>query len=170
MTKVTLLKGTAAINKAIASIATRGAKLDASIQLTGLSILAHVEEHGDTTLADRLFNAMPKGSRRVMLAEWFLAFGLMRTLSAKNKDDAIRIKGGAVFGIDRTRRTDMAGAEAKPWYAMKKERAAAEAFDAQASVKAVLARLTKAAAGGLEIQHREGALAAAKALVEALEG
>src|SRR5574337_342395 len=74
----------AGIEKAIKG---RGAKLDADIQTAGLSIINHVAEHGDTTLADRLFDAMPKGSRRVMLAEWFVAFGMIRTLDKKVAED-----------------------------------------------------------------------------------
>lgn len=159
-----LLKGSDAIHKAIKSIQTRGANLDQSIQLAGLSILQHIEECGDTTLADKLFDAMPKGSRRVMLAEWFMAFGLIRALSAKDKDDAKRLQAGAHFGIDRTRKTDLAAAEAKPWFEMKKQEAAAEALDVYKSVRAVLARLSAAAKDGREIVNKEKALAEVESL------
>lgn len=65
----------AEINKAIASIHTRGKKLDADIQTAGLSILNHANEHGDSTLADKLVLALPKGSRKLALTEWLLEIG-----------------------------------------------------------------------------------------------
>lgn len=165
---VKLIQDAAGIEKAIKSVSTRGKKLDESIQVVGLSILAHVEKCGDTTLADRLFDAMPKSARRSMLAEWFVAFGKIRTLDPKSADDAKRIKAGAHFQFDKTRSTDMVGAEAKPWHDMKKPETAAQAFDAQASVRAVLARLTAAAKDGREVKNRAEAVKALDELRAAL--
>src|SRR5574337_235497 len=152
----------AGIEKAIKG---RGAKLDADIQTAGLSIINHVAEHGDTTLADRLFDAMPKGSRRVMLAEWFMAFGMIRTLDKKASEDKAALAAGRHFKIDRTRSTNLDGAEAKPWFEMKPEQSAAEAFDVQKAVKAILAKLGK---DGLTVVHKAEAIAEAKALLTAL--
>lgn len=165
---VALIEGAAAINKAIDSIKNRGAKLDASIQLAGLSVLAHATEHGDTTCADRLVLAMPKGARKLALVEWMLAFGQMRKLNAKNKDDAEAIKAGRLFQLDRTRVLNMQGAQDKHWHEFKPEAAIATAFDAQAAVKALLTRMQNAAAAGLTIEHKQAALADAQALVAML--
>lgn len=170
MAKIELYKGAAAINKAIDSIKNRGAKLDTSIQLAGLSVLAHASEHGDTTCADRLVLAMPKGARKLALVEWMLAYGQMRKLDQKQADEAARIKEGATFKLDRTRTLDMEAAQAKQWHEFKPEAAIATAFDAQAAVASLIARLKKAQEGGLAIEHKAEALAQAKALVEALEG
>src|SRR5574337_881226 len=165
MTKQTTYMNAAGIEKAIKSIQGRGAKLDSDIQTAGLSIINHVAEHGDTTLADRLFDAMPKGGRRVMLAEWFVAFGMIRTLDKKVAEDKAALDAGRHFKIDRTRSTNLDGAVAKPWFEMKPEQAAAEAFDVQKAVKAILAKLGK---DGLTIVHKAEALAEAKALLAAL--
>lgn len=165
-----LYKGAAAINKAIESIKNRGAKLDASIQIAGLSVMAHASEHGDTTCADRLVAAMPKGARKLALVEWMLAFGQMRKLDKANADEAQRIKDGALFKLDKTRTLNMEGAADKQWHEFKPEADVATAFDAQKAVQAVLARLKAAGSAGMSIQHKSEALASAKALVEALQG
>lgn len=158
------------INKAIASIAARGKKLDADIQTAGLSILNHVQEHGDSTLADKLVLALPKGSRKLALTEWLLAFGKLRILSKTNPDDAARIAGGAIFAYDKTKSTDLESASAKPWFDFKPEPDVLTAFDAQSAVQAVLTKLAKAQAGGLTIENRAHALEAAQKLVAALSG
>lgn len=170
MATTQIIKGAAAINKAIDSIKNRGAKLDASVQLAGLSVLTHASEHGDTTCADRLIQAMPKGARKLALVEWMLAYGQVRKLDPKNADEAIRIKGGQTFAIDRSRTLDIESAQGKAWHEFKPEAAIATAFDAQAAVASLIARLKKAQSDGLTIEHKAEALAQAKALVEALEG
>lgn len=167
MTKIVLLKGTAAIVKAIDSIKNRGAKLDASIQQAGLSVLAHASEHGDTTCADRLVHAMPKGGRKLALVEWMLAHGQVALLD--KKDDKEAIAAGRVFKFDKARKLDLEGAEGTPWVEFKKEAAVQTAFDAQSAVAALLARMRKAQAAGMSIEHKAQALADAKALVLMLE-
>ncbi len=163
-----LIVGAAGIEKAIASIKNRGAKLDGDIQMAGLSVLAHVDKTGDTTLADRLLNAMPKGGRKLALAEWMLAYGRMRALAGKA--DAEALKAGRVFQYMHDRTTDMQGAEQTPWHEFRKEKAVSDAFDAQAAVKSLLARLKSANEKGMSIQHAAEALTEARALVAVLEG
>lgn len=166
---IELYKGASAINKAIDSIKNRGAKLDTSIQLAGLSVLAHASEHGDTTCADRLVAAMPKGTRKLALVEWMLAFGQLRKLNPKDEAEALAIKNGMLFKLDRARTLDLDAAQEKPWHEMKKEAPVSTAFDAQAAVAALLGRMRSAAANGLSIEHKEQALADARALVTMLE-
>ena len=159
----------AQINKAIVSIATRGKKLDADIQAAGLSIINHVQEHGDTTLADKLVNALPKGSRKLALVECMLAFSKMRLLDKANPEDGPRIASGAYFAFDKTKTTNLEAATDKPWFDFKPEAPILTAFDAQAAVQGVLTKLTRAVAGGLEIQNRAHAIEAARKVLEALE-
>lgn len=166
--KIELIKGAAALNKAIASIANRGAKLDASIQIAGLSVMVHASEHGDTTCADKLVQAMPKGARKLALVEWVLAFSQMRKLDPKKAEDKERIQAGAVFALDRTRTLNIDGAIEKEWHEFKPEAAVATAFDAQAAVAALIKRLLNAQASGMTIEHKAEALAQAQALVAAL--
>lgn len=159
----------AQINKAIVSIAARGKKLDADIQSAGLAIINHVQEHGDTTLADKLVNALPKGSRKLALVEWLLAFSKMRLLDKANPEDAARIATGAYFAFDKTKTTNLEAATEKPWFDFKPEAPILTAFDAQAAVQSVLTKLTRAVAGGLEIENRAHAIEAARKVLEALE-
>lgn len=155
MSKFSLIVGAADIDKAIASIKVRGAKLDESIWIAGLSVLAHVDTHGDTTLADRLVNAMPKGGRKLALVEWLLAFGKVALLD-KGATDAK--KAGRVFKLDRAKATQLEGAEAKAWYEFKPEAPVATAFDAQKAVHALLARIKGASESGLLIENKAGAI------------
>lgn len=164
--KTTIIKGAAAIDKAIASIKNRGAKLDHSIQQAGLSVLAHASEHGDTTCADRLVAAMPKGARKLALVEWMLAYGQVSKLD--QKVDAEAIKAGRLFKLDRTKTLDLNSADEKHWHEFKPEAAIATAFDAQAAVANVLARMRSAQSKGLSIEHKALALADAQALVTLL--
>lgn len=166
---LTLIKGAALIGKAIDSIKNRGAKLDSSIQLAGLSVLAHASEHGDTTCADRLVNAMPKGARKLALVEWLLAYGQLRFLDKADATEALRIKDGAMFKLERTRTLNLDDAEKKQWHEFKKEAAVQTAFDAQAAVAALLGRMRSATAKGMPIEHKEQAIADAKALLAILE-
>lgn len=158
MSKQTLLVGTAAINKAIISIATRGKRLDADIQLAGLSVIAHVDQHGDTTLADKLVQAAPRGDARTALTSWLLAYSKMRLLSKDNEQEKAAIKEGRVFQLDKSRTTDMQGATEKAWHEFKKPTTPQDAFDAQAAVMGVIARLQSATSKGLTVKGRQEAL------------
>ena len=161
-----IMKTTAEISKAIASIANRGAKLDADIHRAGVSVLAHAAECGDSTLADRLVNAMPKGSRKLALVEWMLAHGQLAKLDPKADKEAIAA--GRIFKLDRARNLDLKAAIETSWVEFKKEAPVHTAFDAQAAVKSVLTRLKQAHAKGLTIEHKASALAEAQALVALL--
>lgn len=150
-----LLIGAAMIDKAIASIKLRSAKITTDIQTAALSILAHVEEHGDTTLADRLYLAMGKGQRRSSLAMWFVAFGKMRILDKDSKDDLNAIKAGRIFAHDKTRTTNMAGANLKQWHEMQKEEELNKVFDVHAAYLNLMKRIQAAQKEGVTIENAE---------------
>jgi len=167
---LTLIVGASAIAKAVASIKNRGAKLDADIQRAGLSVLQHVsgQGQGDTSLAEALVSAMPQSARKLALVEWMLAYGQLRMLNKAVPEEALRIKAGAVFKYEKERTLDLASATAKPWHTFKPEKAVSTAFDAQAAVASVLARMRGAAAKGMSIEHKAEALKDAQALVALL--
>lgn len=145
MTKQTpkLIQGTDAIRKEIGLIQTAGKKLDGRIQVAGLSILAHIDAHGDITLANNLLAAMPNGSRRKALVEWMLAHGKL----AKNEDKATNKE--VFFVYDKSRTTQLDLAIESPWYEFAKSSDDVQkAWDAQAAVKAMLARFDGAKAKG----------------------
>lgn len=160
---VKLIVGAAAIDKAIASIKNRGAKLDGDIQIAALSVLSHIDQHGDYTVSDRLLSAMPKGVRRNALVGWMVAYGKVALLDKKLPEDAEKIKAGGVFKFDREKQTDMATAEATPWHTFKHtDGAPTEVFDVQKAVTQLLKRVQAMQAKGTKIEHAEMVEALAK--------
>lgn len=157
--KATLISGTAELNKAIDSVINRGKKLDDSIQLLGLSLLSHTDEHGDITLMNRLLVSFPKGSRRNAFAEWALKFGKYSLNTAADKKDV-------PFHFARERTTDLLGAEGTMWTEFKPEQDIDQVFDFGAMLQALLKKgdaamakdPTKVKNGDLMAKARELAL------------
>jgi hypothetical protein len=58
----------------IAGIAGNAKALQETIHAVAVSCLAHVRDHGDTTLAVRLLSVLPSGQRRNALAAWFKTY------------------------------------------------------------------------------------------------
>lgn len=141
--------GTASIRHVIAAITAAGAKLDAVIQDAALSVIYHIEVHGDVTLACELYNGMPKGSRKLALAEWMLAFGKVEA----NTDD--KTKKALPFVHSKAKTTNMRGAAEKPWFDFKPEPTVDQAFDFQKLLMGLLSKADKAAQGDKEIVGAE---------------
>ena len=57
-------KGAEQIIKEVGCIKTNGARLDKRIQEAALSIVAHIDEHREVTLANKLYHALPNGARK----------------------------------------------------------------------------------------------------------
>ncbi len=133
------MKTTEALNKEIKSIATAGAKLDKMIQNTAVGVAEHFAAHKDTGLVNRLFLAMPKGSRRTALADWLLKFvAVSVSMDASSKKEQ-------PFIYDKSKTTDpVAGAETM-WYDLKAEKSLEEVFDVATMVRSMLNRMNKAA-------------------------
>lgn len=161
-----LIKGATEIEKSLKLLFARGVKLDKDVHVVGVSVLAHASEHGDTTLADKLVLSLPKGSRKLALVEWMLAFGQLAKLDKVADKEAIA--NGRLFKLDRTRTLNLEEAADTPWTEFKPEAAVIDAFDVQAAVQSVMKRLTGAAAKGMTVKNREQALKDAQALVLAL--
>lgn len=126
-----------AIEKAIISIATRGAKLDADVQAAGLSIINHIELHGDVTLANRLFNSMAKGMRRNSLALWLCQYGKLEI----NQDPGTNKVAPMVYA--KSGKTDLVEAAKVKWYDVKKEQDLTQEFDVMAKLRQLLKQATK---------------------------
>lgn len=75
-----------ACSKAIRQIARIGVKLELHIHRVAVSSLAHVRDHGDTTIATNLLNALPKGQRVKALAYWFNHFSNKMLTLTQGKD------------------------------------------------------------------------------------
>ncbi len=132
-----LLTGAPAIQAAIKSITNRGAKLDADIQHCALSVLAHVDKHGNVTLINELYLGMPKGSRKAALAEWLMAFGKCKANEGADKK-------AVPFLYDGSKKTDLVLAAEKPWFEFKLDKAPDEVFDFAKALQALLNKAGKA--------------------------
>lgn len=69
-------------------IAKVGRSLQTEIHSVGVSVLSHIREHGDYTLAIRLMNALPNGQRVNSLGFWFGYFSNGVFKVTYNKDTA----------------------------------------------------------------------------------
>lgn len=155
------------IDAGIKSLATRGKKFDADVQNIALSIIAHTEAHSDYTKAEALYAALPAGSRRASLVQWFLAFGKIRALDPKVAEDKAKMDAGALFAFARDKRTDMEGAHKTMWHSMgKPESKPSEVFDVQKAAMSLLARMRKAQKDGVEIKGDNEELHAALVALE----
>ncbi|MNJ09294.1 hypothetical protein D3C77_34360 [compost metagenome] len=139
--------GAAQINRAIDAIEVRGKELDEAIQMTGLSILHHIEVCGDYTIFKRLFAAMPKGARKNALVEWACMFGKVKV----NLDKATAKD--MPFLYDAT--TDLAQAAAQPWYTFKPEKAPVEEFNLFAALAHLRKQVAQAQTKGLPVKGAE---------------
>jgi hypothetical protein len=153
MKTLSLIIGTAEITKEIGLIKTAGKKLDDRIQLAGLSVLNHAHLHGDVTVVNSLFLAMPQGARGKALAEWLLAYGNV----SKNTDKKSAKTAPFVYAKDRTVTGEaldarLAQATGKPWYKFAPEPKVADMFDFQAALASLMARAEKAEAQGVKIE------------------
>ncbi|WID30568.1 hypothetical protein [Pseudomonas phage HMGUpa2] len=126
------------INGIIKSIANRGAALDKLVQTTGMDILKHIDEHGEVSLACKLFNAMPQGSRRLALAHWFIDNGKIEANTDKEKAKEFPF----VFAKDKATRLERAAE--KPWFKYKKERDVADEFSLDQAIAAFKAKVQRA--------------------------
>lgn len=155
------------IDAGIKSLANRGKKFDADVQAIAISIVAHTEAHSDYTKAEALYSALPAGSRRASLVQWFLAFGKISALDPKVPEEKAKIEAGSHFKFDREKRTDIEGAHKTLWHSMgKPEAKPAEVFDVQKAAASLLARMRKAQKDGAEIKGDTEAVHAALLALE----
>ena len=83
---------------AIEDIRVTGKKLDGMIWVAAVSVIAHVEKHGDVTVAQTLVDAMPKGSRVNALLAYLEEFGKMAWDAADKKLVYAKTKASNVQG------------------------------------------------------------------------
>lgn len=150
------MKTTAEIDKAIKSIRTSGERLDKLIQSTAVSVAEHYAQHSDTGLVNRLYLAMPKGSRRTALASWMIKF-----IGVEVSTDAAT-KAEQPFRHAKGKTTDAIGAAKEQWYDHKPEKALDEVFD----VKAAFAKMLRHIERSTKVEHfdRPALLGLAKAV------
>lgn len=128
----TLIIGAAAIDKAIVSIAARGKKLDADIQLAGLSALNHLQEHGDIGPINRLHLALSKGARKAAMLDWASKYGKLSLNVGKDAKET-------PFLYNKEGKTNLQGANDEPWFDCKPD----DEVPTQFSLKQLIAMAIK---------------------------
>lgn len=149
--KAKLIIGQADILVAVGKIQVAGKKLDGMIQLAGLSILNHIELHHDITVFSSLWDAMPKGSRRKALADWATKYGKLQM----NLDEKGKVVADKPFLHDKTKKTDLLGAEAEPWFECAPEKVEDFNMDFEARLAMLLKQADKSVQNGGEVKGAE---------------
>ena len=124
------------LNTLIARIKTGGAKLDANIQEAALACLEQAEQHGNVIPANKLWQALPNGSRRNALGVWLCKYGKIRINTGKDKDENR-------FRFDKQGQTDMQGAAQTMWYSTTAERPLEREFNLTSKLLNVLQQYRK---------------------------
>ena len=137
------------IDAAITSIVKRGASLDNLIQQAAASVVQHIEDCGDITLANRLQVSMPKGSRSNAMTAYLLACAKLkvRVLPANATKAMKEAFKDMPFEFNRDGKTDMEAALAKPWYEFKKPKSIEQEFgvkELSASILRLVLQVDKA--------------------------
>lgn len=149
------------IEKAILSISRRGALLDRDIQAAAVSTLDHIDKHGDDSLFNRLYQAMPKGVRKNALAGWALYFGKLRIATADEvKADKKEHKPLREFRYEKTASSDVQASMLVLWHTFKhSDKPVIEMFDVQAAINhavhAIIAKADKLEQQGVKVEHKE---------------
>lgn len=134
-----------ALNKGIEAWGKRGKTWAQDGQKLGIAALAHLQAHGDIGFVNRLYLAMPKGSKSTAMVSWLLTYGALQANTDKTT------KGTSPFKFDREKVTDVEGASKDPWYDHKPEPDADKVLDLQKLLVAILKKAAKAE----NIEHRE---------------
>lgn len=133
------------------TVAANRDKMNAKLQEMAVSIIGHVHEHGDTTLADRLLTAMGRGLDRQAMVAYLEEYGCVRF-----EKDSGR------FAINKKKRSEMEfdeeylmGEECMQWFEFaKSKKALASSFDLEARTESLLKSLAKKREeGDVEIKH-----------------
>lgn len=109
-------------------------KLQAEYQEVGVLCLQHLKAHGDVGPINRLVVGMPKGTRRLAMATWAVAWGALVPNQDQGTRDTMPLR------YTKEKETDPEGAEKEMWYEAAPERQITDVFDLQVAVKALLNR------------------------------
>lgn len=138
------------LNSAIDAFAKSGQKWADQGHKLAIATLEHlIASHGDIGPVNRLYLAMPAGSKSSALVSWFLTYG---AVVANTEKDTKKEK-PFIFAKDKT--TDVVGGAKDPWYNHKPEPDADAVFDVQKALAAILSRAAKMSKAGKTVVHGE---------------
>lgn len=148
-TKQELIADVGDLNKAIDAWGKAGQKWTKQGHHLAMSALTLLATSGDVGPVNRLYLAMPKGTKSSAMAEWLLTFGKL----VPTEGDNAKTK---PFSYAKDKANDLEAAAKKPWYDFKPEPSVLEVFDVTAAVhaflKATAAKAAKAQSStGLDI-------------------
>jgi hypothetical protein len=132
-----LIKDNAELTKAIDAWGAQGTKWTTRGQLLALSALQYLADHRDTGAVNRLYKAMPKGTKSSAMASFLLTHGALSANTDKGT------KADQPFKFDKEKATDVDAAKADPWFDHKPEPDADQVFDLQKAIKAIIAKAAK---------------------------
>lgn len=124
MSNIINIIGATEIADRIKKLGKQAKSVQEEIHTLAVSCLAHVRDHGNTTLILNLINALPKGVRREGLAVWIGRFSNSK-LSVRLSGDAYTAK------LDKKREAtdfDIDGAWTTPFYELTKEKRPGESL------------------------------------------
>lgn len=130
--------------KLIQSISVAGKKVDSMIQLAGVSALAHLKEHGDIGMVNRLYLALHKGARKAALSSWLLAHGAIVANTEPSKAEK-------PFNNTKDKTTNVEAAQADTWYNHKPDQEPDQVYDLAKAINAII----KKASTAKEVTHSE---------------
>jgi hypothetical protein len=146
-----LMLGKEDILAAVGQIQIAGKKLDTMIQVAGMSVLNHIDLHGDITLFEALWAAMPKGSRKKALGDWAVKYGKV----VMHLDEKGKIVAEKPFLFNKLGRTNLLGAEGEPWFDCAPEKLEDTELDFTKLLGMLLAKADKASQKGIDIKGAE---------------
>ncbi len=146
-----LFEGKAVIEKELGLLKAAGRKLDDRIQVAGLSVINHIDKHGDITLVVGLMDSLPRGARTKAMIAWMVAHAKVK----HNVDEAGKVSKDNPWLFDKTKETNMAGAIANPWYKFEPENQQDPVFDLAAALNSLLNKAAAAEKAGKTIEGAE---------------
>jgi len=131
-----LLTSTADILKKINTVESSGRAFQNAVQIAAVSIAAHLAQHRDKTLLEKLWDAMPNGTRRKGMIDWFNHHVTGCEITYKSKLDINLADVGSeewkgfVRDIDKI----IEAMTENPWYNHKEEKGGQDAVSLDAIV------------------------------------
>ena len=125
------------LNKAIDNWGTRGSKWTKDGQVLAMAALRLHAASGDIGPVNRLFLAMPKGTKSAAMAEWIITHCGMVANTGEDKKTK-------PFLHDKERASDEAAGAKNPWYSFQPEKTPDQVFDVLAAVQAIIKKASKA--------------------------
>jgi len=130
--KINLITGKANLIKAIGQVNVTGKALETLIHTVAVSVLAHIEQHREVSLANQLIDAVPVLARKNALRDWFVSFGKIK-FDTETK----------LMAFNKTGKTDIVTATQNPFYTFVPEKEY-QPMDLLAAITVLVNRADKA--------------------------